>query len=141
MRRRSPRRDVFGYAAWIRAAVVGAAAIGVAVVVAQYRQAPADRNAFVLYSALGYTLFCLAAVGDTLRSRIELRDDEIRVVRLVGHKSYPRPLVESVTWAKGCPVLLTLRDGTSKELPGTGHASTKVAGAIRAWLNEDRAPR
>jgi hypothetical protein len=41
-----------------------------------------------------------------------------------------------VQWSKGSPVSLRLNDAVWAHLPNTGHSSQKIAGAIRAWLNE-----
>jgi hypothetical protein len=137
--KRRPRRDVFGYTAFFRGFLLISAAICVTGFVSEYRKPPVSRSAFRFYGFLGLALFSVVAVAESWRARIELRDDEIRVVALLGHRSYPRSQVSSATWARGCPVSLGLRDGTWAHLPDTGHANTKLAGAIRAWLNESSA--
>jgi hypothetical protein len=43
-----------------------------------------------------------------------------------------------MTDREGSSVALRLRNDTWARLPDTGHATTKVAGALRAWLNETR---
>jgi hypothetical protein len=111
-------------------------AIGIAGFIAEYRVPASRRRAFTFYGFAAFTSVCVAGLVEALRARIELRDDEIRVVRLVGHKSYRRGHVVDARWEKGCPLSLKLSDGTWAALPETGHATTKVAGAIRAWLNE-----
>jgi len=131
-----PRRDVFGYTAFFRGFLLAGAAICVAGFLSEYREPLAKRNAFQFYGFMGLSILNIAAVVESWRCRMELRDDEIRVVALLGHRSYPRALVSSAKWEKGCPVSLRLHDGTWAHLPDTGHANTRVAGAIRAWLNE-----
>jgi hypothetical protein len=133
---RHPRRDVFRYTTVFRGIVVAGALICAWGFVSEYAAEPGKRRPLILYGFAGLVTLSLVALAEAFRRRIELRADEIRVVELVGHKSYHRSVVASARWAKGCPVSLELRDGTWARLPDTGHASTKVAGAIRAWLNE-----
>jgi hypothetical protein len=136
MTRRQPRRDVFRCTPFFRGAVVCALVIGLAGVASQYRVEPGRRKALTFYGLLTFSVISALGVAQTFRGRIELREDEIRVVGLVGHRTYPRTQVQDARWEKGCPVSLKLADGTWAHLPDTGHANTKVAGAIRAWLNE-----
>jgi hypothetical protein len=137
--KKEPRRDIFGYTALLRGIIIFGATICVWGFASEYAVDAGKRRAFVLYGFAALVLLCLIALAQVFRGRIELRADEIRVVELVGHKSYPRSTVAGARWEKGCPVSLNLRDGTWANLPDTGHANTKVAGAIRAWLNEANA--
>jgi hypothetical protein len=119
----------------MRGLILAALAIGLLGLVAESRRA-GERRALVFYGFLAYTLVCAGGVVESLRQRIELRDDEIRVITLTGSRSYSRAAVVEARWEKGCPVSLKLADGAWASLPSTGHGSAKVAGAIRAWLNE-----
>jgi hypothetical protein len=87
-------------------------------------------------SFLALTLLGIAGIVETWISRVELHDNHIRVVTLFERRLYSRGEVTTVTWARGCPVSIQLNGTTWVHLPNTGHASTKIAGAIRAWLNE-----
>jgi hypothetical protein len=136
MTRRDLRRDVFRYTALYRGIILVAFGIGVAGLVGVYRMPASKRQTFILYGFIVFTTIGAGGVVQSLRERIELRDDEIRVVGLVRQRSYARDRVVDVRWAKGYPVSLKLSDGAWAHLPGTGHANTRVAGAIRAWLNE-----
>jgi hypothetical protein len=140
MASRPPRRDVFRYKPLLRLLVLLGAAVCTAGLVSQYLAPPTQRSGFRLYGLLALSLFFALGAVQTFRERIELRDHEILVVGLAGRRRYPRALVLSAKWEKGCPVALKLRDGTWATLPDTGHASTRVAGAIRAWLREGQAP-
>ena len=95
-----------------------------------------DPTSFMFYGFLGLTVLGGLGIVETLVSRVELRDDHIKVVALFTRRVYARNEVTSVTWAKGSPVSLQLNGTTWVHLPNTGHASTKIAGAIRAWMNE-----
>jgi hypothetical protein len=99
---------------------------------------PENRRTATFYAFLVIAIVSALGVVQVLRGRIELRDREIRVVGLVGHRDYARDRIVDVGWAKGSPVVLRFDDGTRAALPDTGHSSTRVAGAIRAWLNEGR---
>lgn len=68
--------------------------------------------------------------------RIELGDRELRVVELFRRRRYARESIESVKWERGGPVALRLHDQTWAGLPSTGYSNAKVAGALRAWLNQ-----
>jgi hypothetical protein len=136
---RLPRRDVFAYTPLLRGVILGGTLICASGFVSQYQAEPTTRRVFTFYVFGGLLLLCLAALAQVFRGRIELRADEIRVVELIGHKSYHRSVVAAARWEKGCPVSLRLTDGTWASLPDTGHANTRVAGAIRAWLNERQA--
>ena len=137
MTTRAPRRDVFGYTPLLWGIIIVGTLICAWGFVSEYTADPSKRRALLLYGFAGLLILCVAALAQVFRGRIELRADEIRVVELIGHKSYHRSSVAAARWEKGCPVSLELRDGTWASLPDTGHANTKVAGAIRAWLNED----
>jgi len=136
---RHPRRDVFAYTPLVRSIIVVGTLICAWGFLSEYVAELSSRRSFVLYGFGGLAILCLAALAQVCRGRIELLADEIRVGELVGHKSYHRSVVASASWEKGCPVSLQLRDGTWANLPDTGHPNSKVAGAIRAWLNEGHA--
>jgi len=136
MGRRAPRRDVFRYTSLLRSLVGLSLLIGLAGLGYEIRKSPDERSRFNLFGFLGFSALSTVGVCGTLRGRIELREREVRVVELVGHRSYPRDRVIDVSFAKGCPVSLKLNDGSWVNLPDTGHSSRKVAGAVRAWLNE-----
>lgn len=121
--------------------MVACLAIGVAGFVVEYRVPAAKRRSLTFYGLAVFTAISAGGLAEALRVRIELRDDEIRVVRLLGHRSYRRGHVVEARWEKGAPVTLKLSDGTWATLPETGHANTKVVGAIRAWLNEVHEPK
>src|SRR5688572_1242542 len=104
--------------------------------VSAHRQPVEQRSAFRFYGFLALSALSIVALIETLFGRIELRDDDIRVVGALGSKRYPRSAIESASWEKGCPVSLKMATGGWVNLPDTGHANTKVAGAVRAWLNE-----
>ena len=97
---------------------------------------PESRRTVTFLAFLAFAVVCALGLVQVLRGRIELRDDEIRVVGLVGHRHYARDRIVDARWEKGTPVALKLTDGTWAKLPDTGHSNTRVAGAIRAWLNE-----
>jgi hypothetical protein len=132
MGQRHRRRDVFRYTAIVRGAVLVAFVVFLAGFVSTYRS-PSRGLAF--YSFLILSILGLVAVASAFRSRLELRDDDIHVVQLLGHHTYTRTRVVDAQWEAGCPVSLTFVDGTSTALPDLGHSSAKIAGAIRAWLN------
>ena len=134
-----PRRDVFPYAPLVKGLIGVGAAICVWGLLSEYSMEPTKRRILPLYGFGILVVFCMVALAQVIRGRIELRADEIRVVELLGHKSYPRAAVVAARWEKGGPVSLQLRDGTWAKLPDTGRANTKVAGAIRAWLDETTA--
>jgi hypothetical protein len=95
----------------------------------------------LFYPFLGLTVLGLLAIVETLMTRVELHDGHIATASLFARRTYPRSEITSVTWAKGSPVSLQLTGTKWVHLPNTGHSSPKVAGAIRAWLNEGGAQR
>jgi hypothetical protein len=91
---------------------------------------------WIYYGTMLCAVIGWLGVVESLVVRVELHDDEIRVVEPFRRRRYSRDSISSVKWEKGGPVALRLRNETWARLPGTGHANTKMAGAIRAWLNE-----
>jgi hypothetical protein len=136
MKKRAPRRDVFTYTPLLRGIALVGLVLGVAGFASEVLKPPEERSPLVVMAFAAFAGFCGLALAQGVRGRIELREDEIRVVELFGHKSYPRSEVVAAKWEKGCPVSLRLRDDSWARLPDMGHPSTKVAGAIRAWLND-----
>lgn len=134
MRRRPPRRDVFratGTLRWISAIATMIFVAGLA-----FSYVNDGPTSWQFYAFLALTVLGILGIVETWVSRVELHDDHILTVALFVRRTYPRGEVTSVTWAKGSPVSVQLTDGRWVNLPNTGHASTKIVGAIRAWLNE-----
>jgi len=130
--KRTPRRDVFRCATWMRVAALLAAGLFLTVLTTTSRtKRPWTFRAAVLLAVVG----CLG-VAESFVGRVELGEHDIRVVELFRRRRYPRETISSVKWEKGGPVFLRLRNETWAGLPNTGYANTKVVGAIRAWLNE-----
>jgi hypothetical protein len=134
MSRRPPRRDVFRSTGALRWIVALVTMIFVAGLTFSYVNDGPRSWPFVGFLAL--TLLGVLGIVETWVSRVELHDDHIRVVMLFKRRQYARGDVTSVTWAKGSPVSIQLNGTRWVDLPNMGHASTKVAGAVRAWLNE-----
>jgi hypothetical protein len=95
-----------------------------------------ERDVFTYYAFLLFCFLGLLGLIEILISRVELRDNEIFVRWLFSTKRYPRERVTSVSWAQGCPVSIQLEGNQWVPLPETSHGSPKVAGAVRAWINE-----
>jgi hypothetical protein len=133
MGQRHTRRDIFRYRTFVRGIVVFAWLVFLAGLVSAYRS-PARGLAF--YSLLILAIVGTAGVIGVFRGRLELRDDDIHVVQLIGRRTYARTQVVDARWEAGCPVSLKLTDGTWAPLPDLGHSTPKIAGAVRAWLNE-----
>ena len=131
-RKRSPRRDVFRPTHWFRALVLLATGVFAAGLLSSSPHGDTlTHYVFLLLCVLG-----LVALTEILVSRVELTENEIFVRRLFSTRKYPRETVTSVSWAKGCPVVIQLDGKRWVPLPDIGHGSPKVAGAIRAWMNE-----
>src|SRR4051794_31176343 len=64
------------------------------------------------YGVLALTALSMLAVIEVFRSRLEFRDDDIRVVGLVGDRIYPRSQVIDVRCEAGSPASLKLADGS-----------------------------
>src|SRR4051812_30824983 len=103
--RRHTRRDVFRYTPFFRAAVLVTFLGLFAGLVVEYR---APNHGLAFYGFLGLSVFGIVAVVGAFRGRIELRADEIRVIQIIGHRSYLRSRVLEARWAAGCPVSLKL---------------------------------
>jgi hypothetical protein len=88
-----------------------------------------------LYRAGGavLALFGVAGFLDTLISRIELDEQEIRLISLVRTRCYPRADFESAK-VDGGAVVLKRSDGGSLVLPDTGKNSMSLRNTVHAWV-------
>jgi hypothetical protein len=129
---RRPRRDVFRSTGGVRLTIVVVTTMFLAGLAFSFFTS----RMVLFYSFLGMTLLGVLGIVETLVTRVELHDDHITAVDLFRRRVYPRSDISSVTWAKGSPVSIQLKGSTWVNLPSTGHASPKVVGAIRAWMNE-----
>jgi hypothetical protein len=132
MSRRPPRRDVFRTTRTLRVLTVIVTLMFAAGLVFAF----VSGRTVMIYAFLGLTVMGVLGIVETLVSRVELHDDHILTVALFVRRTHPRSQVTSVSWAKGSPVSIQLNGTTWANLPNTGHASTKITGAIRAWMNE-----
>jgi len=133
---RKPRRDVFCTTATLRWLIVGVTMLFAALLGIAFVTGPPT----LFYGFVALTVFGVLGIIETIVTRIELHDDHIAAVAFFVRRTYPRPAITSVTWAKGSPVSLQLNGTTWAHLPNTGHSSQQVVGAIRAWMNEGGAP-
>lgn len=78
-------------------------------------------------------LFGLAAFVDTLRSRIVLDDEEIRIVSFARTRRHRRVEFESAKVDAGT-VALKRKDGGWVVLPTTGHNALSVRNTVDAWV-------
>lgn len=83
-----------------------------------------------------YVVFGLVWLTDVFFTRIELRDDSIKIVSIAPLKAQiiPRPQIDSVTWEKGCGASLKLTNGTWVKLPGVTGNAHGLANTVRAWI-------
>ena len=82
-------------------------------------------------------LFGLAAFVDTLRSRITLDEEEIRITSLARTRSYPRSDFESAKVDAGT-VALKRKAGGWVVLPTTGHDALSVRNTVQAWIDRSQ---
>lgn len=136
MTRRQPRRDVFRTTAALRFVIVGVTMLFVALTAIAF----AVGRPTVFYGFVALSVFGVLGIVETIVTRVELHDDHIVAVAFFTRRTYPRDEITSVTWAKGSPVSLQIKGTSWAHLPNMGHSSQKIVGAIRAWLNEGRAP-
>lgn len=85
-----------------------------------------------------FVLFVLASLVDEAITRVELRSDELRIIRPWTWRSLRRDDVRSVACKRGCPATIEIEDGRWVELPGVERTSRSLAGAVRSWLRRTR---
>jgi hypothetical protein len=90
-----------------------------------------------LFSSVAGLTLVMAVV---LRSRIEIRDDEVAAVWLWTSRRYPREDVARVDWEPGSRLTLTLRNGTHATLRTILGNEAQVASAIHSWLQRSVQP-
>jgi hypothetical protein len=81
----------------------------------------------------GLALAAILGVVEALVQRIVLTDATLRVRRLRGYVDYRRSDIARVTYAKGSPVVVQLKDGQNVRLPDLGISTQSIANSIRAW--------
>jgi len=123
-------KKTFRYAAWVRVVTGTAAAVSIPLLLAGYQ--PGSQPARL--ALCGFVLLSIAALAETLISRIELRADGIMIVSLLARRFIARGDIESATWEKGCGVSLRLTGGTWARLPDLGLDSRDVVKCIHQWL-------
>ena len=131
--KRPPRRDVFRCPNAMRVIVLVAAGLFLALLLST---SPTQRP-WTFRAALVLAILGGLGVVESFVTRVELGERDIQVVELFCRRRYARESISSVNWEKGGPVFLRLRDETWAGLPSNIGANTKVAGAIRAWLNDN----
>jgi hypothetical protein len=87
--------------------------------------------------ALMALLSILGFVG-ALMTRIELREEELRVRSGLSREVYHRSQLVEVTWAKGVPVSVKTQDGVWVELPSVAAGSQSLANSLRAWMRRGK---
>jgi hypothetical protein len=81
----------------------------------------------------GLALAAILGVVETLVQRIVLTDAALRVGGLRGYAEYRRSEIVRVSYAKGSPVVVQLKDGRNVRLPDLGISAQAITNSIRAW--------
>jgi len=122
--------NVFRTSTWLRVAVMATLPLfGAAAWLGWHGD-----GGWVALVATALVPFALAGVLDAWLARVELREDAIVIVHNLRRRAIPRDDVQSVSWAKGVPATLALRQGGHVELPPVGPSTPVLAAAVRAWL-------
>jgi hypothetical protein len=126
----TPLPRVFRTARWYR--IASAIALVLMCAAGLY---PFFAGGTLLYRAVGAVLVLFGVAGfiDVMVSRIELAEQEIRVISLVRTRRYPRADLESAK-VDGGAVCLKRRDGGWLVLPDTGRNTLAVRNTIHAWI-------
>lgn len=82
----------------------------------------------------GFAALCVAAAADCLTAYLRLDNDTLLLRANFRTRRINKSDIESVSWAGGCPVTLTLKDGRHIRLPSFGQHSQGLTNSIRAWL-------
>lgn len=80
-----------------------------------------------------FALFLLAGAAESFTTSVRLAEDSLVVTSNFRRRTYPRAMLERVSWAGGVGVSLSLQSGGWVKLPYVGN-SQSVTNAIRAWL-------
>jgi len=85
-------------------------------------------------SAICWSIFVLSiiAIADLISSYITLGDTALRMRRNFRTQVIPRIAIESVSVAKGCPIILHLQGGGQVEVPDL--AVRGIGNSLRAWV-------
>lgn len=81
----------------------------------------------MLFSAIG-----ILAVLEAITSYVVIDGSQLRMRRTFRQYSVARADIETIASAKGCPILLILRDGQKLDVPSLGAHS--IENSLRAWL-------
>jgi hypothetical protein len=93
------------------------------------------RDGFTVWALVlaGLALAAILGVVETLVQRIVLTDAALRVRGLRGYAEYRRSEIVRVSYAKGSPVVVQLKDGQNVRLPDLGISAQAITNSIRAW--------
>jgi hypothetical protein len=126
----TPQRTVFTYGSLTRAGVILAAAVFTACLVAQW----GDRDT-TLRGALGMaTLVAMAGLGEVFLGRVVLGAKALELHFPLRQAHYPREAIAEVVATRGGYLSIRLQDGQWRSIPTMGLDNTRMAVAIRAWM-------
>ena len=89
---------------------------------------------WVSVSLTAFFLFALIATISAIRTRLTISDAAIEVTKGLGARRYDRGEIEDIAIAKGCPVILLLKDGKQVELPDLNISPLGLKNVVKAWL-------
>lgn len=97
-----------------------------------------DTSPWGFVSLSGFSMLGFLAAIETLSSYMKLNKSTLELRSWFKLKMIAKDEIESVTWAKGCPVSIKLKNGTYVPLPGSLMLNSQgTVNSIRAWLKRD----
>jgi hypothetical protein len=80
----------------------------------------------------------IAGLVDAITARVELREDELVIVKNFRTRNYSRRLFTKVTAEKGVPIALQTVDGHWVKLPDVSPGGQGLVNKLRAWVKHQR---
>ena len=117
--------------AWLRAMLSFAAALVPVLTVIEYR---ANNVNWVVIGLSLLSIGMMIAVFAVFTDRFELGESELRMRHNFMSNAISRSDIEKVTWAKGCGVILQMKNGQTIKLPDIGLNSQSFCNSLRAWI-------
>ena len=76
----------------------------------------------------------IAAVAETLTTKIVLSESELQIRKWFRKTSVERATIKKVTWNKGVGASIQRKDGSWQKIPEVGRNSQSLCNSVRAWL-------
>jgi len=108
------------------------AVLAIGLCAATYLIYSSDGFTWISLSFMAFSVIGVLAVLEALTSYVRIDGNVLRLCRTFRQYSVEKAEIETISSAKGCPMLLVMRDGSKLEVPSLG--ANSIENSLRAWL-------